>query len=216
MTFSEYIENLAERHVDIRHKENDEVHFLSSEREKHTALDSVLHYPAVIVDRGSGFGYGGNPGAYLKDRDYLLFIVEHVSDTSDYEQIEAALDKCERILDELLNQILEDKRKKRLWLAFSLEDVEADSGGETEAGTTQRDVVRHGVARIPVSFSVTAKWLKKLAGYAKLDKISVQYFDVETSELKRAEIYVTGYKAKLKKDTSYKGLWTVSFTLKEV
>ena len=117
MTFSEYIENLAERHVDIRHKENDEVHFLSSEREKHTALDSVLHYPAVIVDRGSGFGYGGNPGAYRKD---------HVSDTSDYEQIEAALDKCERILDELLNQILEDKRKKRLWLAFSLEDVEAD------------------------------------------------------------------------------------------
>ena len=216
MTFSEYIENLAERHVDIRHKENDEVHFLSSEREKHTALDSVLHYPAVIVDRGSGFGYGGNPGAYRKDRDYLLFIVEHVSDTSDYEQIEAALDKCERILDELLNQILEDKRKKRLWLAFSLEDVEADSGGETEAGTTQRDVVRHGVARIPVSFSVTAKWLKKLAGYAKLDKISVQYFDVETSELKLSEMYVTGYKAKLKKDTSYKGLWTVSFTLKEM
>ena len=80
----------------------------------------------MIVDRGSGFGYGGNPGAYRKDRDYLFFIVEHVSDTSDYEQIEAALDKCERILDELLNQILEDKRMKRLWLAFSLEDVEAD------------------------------------------------------------------------------------------
>lgn len=97
-----------------------------------------------------------------------------------------------------------------------LEDVEADSGGETEAGTTQRDVVRHGVARIPVSFSVTAKWLKKLAGYAKKDKISVQYFDVETVELKLAEMYVTGYKAKLKKDTSYKGLWTVSFTLKEM
>ena len=49
-----------------------------------------------------------------------------------------------------------------------LEDVEADSGGETEAGTTQRDVVR-----IPGSFSVTAKWLKKPAGYAKKDKISV-------------------------------------------
>ena len=97
-----------------------------------------------------------------------------------------------------------------------LKDVEADSGGETEAGTTQRDVVRHGVAQIPVSFSVTAKWLKKLAGYAKLDKISVQYFDVETAELKLAEMYVTGYKAKLKKDTSYKGLWTVSFMLKEM
>ena len=42
-----------------------------------------------------------------------------------------------------------------------LEDVEADSGGETEAGTTQRDVVRHGVVQIPVSFSVTAKWLEE-------------------------------------------------------
>ena len=81
---------------------------------------------------------------------------------------------------------------------------------------TQREAVRHGVVRIPVSFSVTAKWLKKLAGYAKKDKISVQYFDVETAVQKLAEMYVTGYKAKLKKDTSYKGLWTVSFTLKEM
>ena len=62
---------------------------------------------------------------------------------------------------------------ENLPLPDSYEDVEADSGGETEAGTTQRDVVRHGVVRIPVSFSVTAKWLKKLAGYAKKDKISV-------------------------------------------
>ena len=28
-------------------------------------------------------------------------------------------------------------------------------------------------------------------------------------------MYVDGFKAKLHKDTSYKGLWTVSFTLKE-
>ena len=97
-----------------------------------------------------------------------------------------------------------------------LEDVEADYGGETEAGTTQRDVVRHGVVSIPVSFSVTAKWLAKLATYAKKDKIAVQYFDTETLGLKTTEMYVTGYKAKLKKDTSYKGLWMVSFMLKEM
>ena len=56
--------------------------------------------------------------------------------------------------------------------------------------------------RIPVSFSVTAKWFVKLAVYAKKDKISEQYFDVETTELKLTEMYATGYKAKLKKDTS--------------
>ena len=33
-----------------------------------------------------------------------------------------------------------------------MDDVEADSGGETEAGTAQRDVVRAGVVSIPVTF----------------------------------------------------------------
>ena len=44
-------------------------------------------------------------------------------------------------------------------------DKEADSSGETEAGTTQRDVVRTGVITISVSFSVTHKGLRVLPGY---------------------------------------------------
>ena len=35
---------------------------------------------------------------------------------------------------------------------LSLSSVESDSGGETEAGTRQRDVVRQGVVDISVSF----------------------------------------------------------------
>ena len=76
-----------------------------------------------------------------------------------------------------------------------LVDVEADSGGETEAGTTQRDVVR--------------------LGFKQREKVSVGYFDTETLEMKEAEMFVEGYKAVLVKDTSFKGLWKVSFTLKE-
>ena len=38
---------------------------------------------------------------------------------------------------------------------LSLSDVEADSSGETEAGTTQRDIVRSGVVKISVSFQVS-------------------------------------------------------------
>ena len=99
--------------------------------------------------------------------------------------------------------------------SVDLTDVEADTGGETEAGTTQRDVVRQGVVNISVSFSVTAKWLKALTAYSKQDKLSVDYFDTETADMKNTEMYVEGFKAKLEKDTSYRGLWTVSFTLKE-
>lgn len=96
-----------------------------------------------------------------------------------------------------------------------LSAVEADTTGETEAGTTQRDVIRHGVVSISVAFSVSPIWLKKLTAYSKQDKLAVQYFDTEDLALKETEMYITGYKAKLYKDTSYKGLWTVSFTLNE-
>ena len=40
-------------------------------------------------------------------------------------------------------------------------------------------------------------------------------FDTESLEMKEAEMFVEGYKAVLVKDTSFKGLWKVSFTLKE-
>ena len=98
---------------------------------------------------------------------------------------------------------------------ISMEDVEADSSGETEAGTKQRDVVRSGVHTIAVSFSVTAVWLKKLTAYKQKPKLQVDFFDPETVELKEAEMYIEGFKVSLEKDTSYGGLWKVSFSLKE-
>ena len=97
-----------------------------------------------------------------------------------------------------------------------MSDKEADSGGETEAGTMQRDVVRAGVVTISVSFSVTQKWLKLLTEFKQKEKLQVRFFNPETVSQKVAEMYVDGFKTKLKKDTSYKGLWTVSFNLKEL
>lgn len=68
----------------------------------------------------------------------------------------------------------------------------------------------------PSLFFVSKVWLKLLTKYSKLPKITVQYFDTEKLDLKETEMYISGFKAKLKKDTSYKGLWTVSFTLNEM
>ena len=87
--------------------------------------------------------------------------------------------------------------------SVSLSDVEADSGGVTEAGTTQRDVVREGVVQIGVTFR------KKLAS------ITVGYLDMETMNIVNTQMYIDGYQVKLVSDTSYGSLWEVSFTLKE-
>lgn len=45
--------------------------------------------------------------------------------------------------------------------------------------------------------------------------LHVSYFDTETLESVDTQMYVDDYKVSLVKDTSYKGLWKVSFTLNE-
>ena len=96
-----------------------------------------------------------------------------------------------------------------------MEDKEADSGGVTKAGTIQRDVARAGVQEISVCFSVMPTWLEKLTEYKQQESITVRYFDSETIAVKQIQMYAEGFKSKLEKDTSYKGLWTMSFVLKE-
>lgn len=99
--------------------------------------------------------------------------------------------------------------------SFDLKDVQADSSGETEAGTVQRDVIRSGVVNIQVSFQVSAAWLQKLSAFRKLPIMTVRYFDGETLGYKETQMYIEGFKSSLEKDTSYKSLWSVSFNLIE-
>ena len=98
---------------------------------------------------------------------------------------------------------------------LALSDLEADSSGETEAGTTQRDIVRSGVAQISVSFQVSPAWLKKLSAMRGKPKLAVIFFNTETMVRETREMYIDGFKASLAHDTSRKGLWKVSFELKE-
>ena len=42
---------------------------------------------------------------------------------------------------------------------IGLSDIEADSSGETESGTTHRDLVRSGGGEISGSFQVSPVWL---------------------------------------------------------
>lgn len=47
------------------------------------------------------------------------------------------------------------------------------------------------------------------------DSYEVQMVDIEADSGEETEMFIDGYKAGLVKDTSYKGLWKVSFTLKK-
>lgn len=124
--FSQYLEDLCSRHVDLQHGLKG-VHFVDLNDKKNTSIDSELCYPAVVMEKAS-YKYSGEEIAYTKDRDYLIFVMDHVDDTGDYDQIDSVTDKCEQILDELFNQILEDKRQRKykFILGFSLPGTEAE------------------------------------------------------------------------------------------
>ncbi len=94
-------------------------------------------------------------------------------------------------------------------------DIEADTGGETEAGTFQRDIVRNKVASISVSFSCSPKLVKRLSSLTNKSNLKVKFLDTETLELKETQMYIDKFQVKLIKDTSYKGLWEVSISLEE-
>lgn len=124
--FSQYIEDLCRRHIDVKH-EVDGVHFVDSEGEKDTSLDNVLCYPAVILSKGS-YHYTGDTVRYGKDYEYMLFVLDHVSDTGDYKQIQQKTEKCELIVDELFNQFIEDKRSRKypFLTGFVLSGIDVD------------------------------------------------------------------------------------------
>lgn len=98
----------------------------------------------------------------------------------------------------------------------SKSDLESDGGGRTEAGTTRRDIIREGVPHITVTMQCSKKSLLVLAVYKKLASIAVGYYDPDTCTTVNDAMYITGYKVKLVKDTSYGGLWTVSFELEDL
>jgi len=95
-------------------------------------------------------------------------------------------------------------------------DVVADSGGVTEAGTTIRDVIREGVPSISVSLPVSLTWLKRLRRFKKEPYLDVEWLDPETGELTMGVMYMDGFKVSLEHDTSAGGLWTVSFSLEDL
>ena len=117
--FQEYIEHLCRRHVDVRHEKEGIIHFVNMNEQLLNDLESKVGFPVVMLERDS-FRYDGVSGANFKNNEYGLFILDHVSDGNDFDAIESAFRQCERILDELFNQILQDKHSHGFLRGFNL------------------------------------------------------------------------------------------------
>ncbi|MGQ7868693.1 hypothetical protein [Sunxiuqinia sp. sy24] len=106
-----YFENLARRHVAIRHTDK-EKHFFRLE------LDEVLggmnrsdvSFPMLILE-GYSFDYTDNKSDnLLKNRRGAFMLIDHLSDTSDYNRMHQIWEEMEQIGDDILAKIKADKR----------------------------------------------------------------------------------------------------------
>ena len=106
-----YFENLARLHKDIGHTDS-EKHFFRME------VDEVLgginrtdvKHPFLILE---GYGYDftdDKSDNLLKNRRGAFMLIDHVSDQTDFEAIQAVWENMEEIGDELLVRMKADKR----------------------------------------------------------------------------------------------------------
>lgn len=110
-----YFENLARSHVDIGHSES-EKHFFRME------IDEVLaglnrtdvNFPMLILE-GYSFDFtDNNSDNLIKNRQGAFILLEHLSDTSDFDIIHEIWDKLEQIGTEILVKIKCDKRTRQV------------------------------------------------------------------------------------------------------
>lgn len=93
----------------------------------------------------------------------------------------------------------------------------ADYTQQTEAGTTQRDVIRAGyLAQLSVDITVPGTVKALFDGYSKEPSLTLTLWSDESSSSRSWTCYISSYTAKLKRDTDTATYWDLSITFDDL
>ena len=93
----------------------------------------------------------------------------------------------------------------------------AEYTGQTEAGTTRRDVVRIGyLAELAVKIAVTGSIKATFDTAAAQDSLTLRIWQDNGSKAKNWECYIDSYTADLVRDTENGTYWDISITFKDL
>lgn len=104
-----YFKHLAETHRAIQHDDEGECHFSSLPEDAQNKFARVMHYPCMTLAMGD-IDWTGD-GQVNEVNDMSLFIVDHVSDTGDYEQVQHVLESTKKIMQDCIKRMSRDRRK---------------------------------------------------------------------------------------------------------
>lgn len=107
-----YFEAIARNLIAIGHT-NEKKHFFRMEfDEVLVALPAKINWPALILE-SYDISFIDNKGDnILKQRNGAFMILDIVKNQQDFNAIHTAYDKCEVIVDDILSQIMLDKRSR--------------------------------------------------------------------------------------------------------
>ena len=105
--FSAYMESLAAEHRLVGHG-GAECHFSDMASDLAQKMRRRMCYPCVALDC-EGFSVAGRPGAMAVRYLYDVYVLDHVRDTGDQDEVRATMDATRGILLDILRRMMRDK-----------------------------------------------------------------------------------------------------------
>lgn len=134
--FLSYLESLAEKHNEIRHKRDGRTHFIRLDTDElDNSIKQIIGFPVVCIDRYSA-SLQGSSGNVSKKRGITIMILDYVADSKNYEKIHETWDRCETIADDFIAKIYSDIKAGVAAgiFDFELSDVEYELAGNKSLG----------------------------------------------------------------------------------
>lgn len=144
----EYFENLAGKHISIRHTPASKHFYRFELDEVLTGIASNIKYPALILE-GYDFNFSeSNSDNILKRRSGAFMIINRVADPKNYDRIHEVWDELESITDDIIVRMKSDKESR---LIPVLRDFDISSCEGTIFSVAQ--LGQHGIR---ITFNLTS------------------------------------------------------------
>lgn len=109
-SFNQYLEELCSQHKDVLHTP-EKRHFIRLCAEEQLSARKTICLPVIALDKLT-VSYKGQEDSVKKHRFVELLFLDNVSDAGDFNQICNVWDRMEKIADDFLLKMKEDRKDK--------------------------------------------------------------------------------------------------------
>lgn len=155
-----YFERLAREHIEIKHSASEKHFYRFEVEELLVGMITKIKYPALVLE-GYDFMYqDSGSDNVIKKRNGAFMLLTHVTDPLDFNAIAQAIDRMEKIGDDILVRMRADKASRAVPVLRGFNIYESDGLMLKVAQTGQYGLRFSFSLSSPVNNNVdTARWI---------------------------------------------------------